>query len=93
MTPTTIIKRAAQTTLLCTGLVTASAVWSCPEDAGAANATNRHSAQAQTSPTGTAAQGAKLSAAQMYTLFHNPALNKSDGLASDAEDFRAKYPN
>jgi hypothetical protein len=29
----------------------------------------------------------------MYTLFHNPALNKSDGLASDAEDFRAKYPN
>jgi hypothetical protein len=93
MTPTTIIKRAAQTTLLCTGLVTASAVWSCPEEAAAVNASNPHAAQAQTPSVVVGAQPTTLSRAQLYAVLHDPALNKPDGLANYAEDYRARYPH
>ena len=90
MTPTTI-KKVVQTTLLCTGLVTAN-VWSCPEHAAAANASNPDAAQAALPPVVGDAPPAKLSDAQLYAVLHDPALNKVDGLANYAEDYRARYP-
>lgn len=93
MTPTTIIKKAAQTTLLCTGLVTANAAWSCPETAAAANPTHPPTAQAASPPVVVGAPPAKLSDIQLYAILHDPALNTLDGLANYAEDYRARYPH
>jgi hypothetical protein len=80
MTPTTSIKQVAKTTVLCTALIVANAVWSkdCPEGAGAANATDLDVSQAQT-----------LSAADLYELFHSADLNQSDDLGDYMEDYHA----
>ena len=85
MIRTTIVTKIAQTTLLSTSLFAASAVWSCPEDAAAANAANPDVAQAQTPSV--------VAAAQLYAVLHDPALNKDDGLENYAEDYRAEYHN
>jgi len=92
MAPTTMITKTAQTTLLCAGLITASVVWSCPENTGAANSANQDRAQAQAPTVGAKAPPTTLSGARLHALFHDPVLNKPDGLASDAEDFRAAFP-
>ena len=77
MSAATTITKIAQTTLLCTGLIAANAVWSCPEGPGAANATNPAVSQAQT-----------LFAADLYKLFHEAALNKPDGLGDYVQNFQ-----
>jgi hypothetical protein len=90
MTPTTRITLTARTTLLCAGLITASAVWSCPEDTAAANPANPAAKQAQTPPSETVAQPSLPSATRLYAVLHDPALNKPDGLANYAEDYRGR---
>ena len=79
---TTTITKIAQTALICAGLLAANAVWACPENAGAANAANPNTAQAQ-----------RLSALDLYGLLHDADLNKPDGLGDYVQDFKAAYPN
>jgi len=90
MTTTTKI---AQIGVMCFGLVTVGAAWSCQEDAAAANAARPDAAQAQAPASVAESQPSALSGARLYAVFHDPALNNPDGLANYAEDYRAAYPN
>ena len=92
MTPTTRITMTAKTTLLCAGLFAASAAWSCPGDSAAVNPSNQEAKQTQTPPSATVAQSNAPSPARLYAILHDPALNKPDGLANYAEDYKAEYP-
>jgi len=81
MTATT--KNVTRTAALCFGLLAASVVWSddCQQGAKAQNATKPNVAQAPS-----------LSASGLYKIFHDPRLNKPDGLGDYIHNFQADRP-
>jgi hypothetical protein len=86
------VSKVAKTALLCTGLFSANAVWSCPESGGQANATNPDGAQAQALSAGTHDQSETLSAAELNALLHDAKTNKPDGLGDYVRNYRTADP-
>jgi hypothetical protein len=87
------VSKVVKMALLCTGLFSANAAWSsCPESGGQANATHPDRAQAQTLSAATHDQSGTMSATRLYAYFHDPKMNKPDGLGDYVEDYRSAYP-
>jgi hypothetical protein len=89
---TATVSKVARTALLCTGLFSANAAWSCPEGGGQANATNPDGAQAQTRSAAAHGQLGTMSATELNALLHDAKMNKPDGLGDYVRNYRTAYP-
>jgi len=89
---TATVSKIAKTALLCSGLFSANAVWSCPEIDGQASASNPDGAQVQTLSAAIHDQSEMMSATELNALLHDAEMNKPDGLGDYVQNYRMAYP-
>ena len=77
-------KRFAQVVFVSIGFAAASFAWSCPNNEGTEGPTDGDVSNAEVD------RAQSLSASDFYRLFHDPRLNKPDGLGDYTYDFQAK---
>jgi hypothetical protein len=86
------VSKVAKTALLCSGLFSANAVWSCPESDGQASASKPDGAQAQTIAAAIHDQSETMSATELHALLHDAKMHKPDGLGDYVQNYRIAHP-
>jgi hypothetical protein len=86
------VSKVAKTALLCSGLFSANAVWSCPEIDGQAHATHPDGAQAQTLSAATHDRSGTMPATELNAMLHDAEMHKPDGLGDYVQNYRIAHP-